>query len=209
MRRNRPASTRGTRGCAVAVALALAAFPAAAEKPTHRLDASRWLAAPAHVENLTVWPVFTDAPVDSGDLVSLAEATASGVAKVREKSGSGQVNELVLENRGDHPILSENYYARMKDLRHPIWGDRFARIRTAFYSEGFKYIRSSDGNNELYNVVSDPNEMRNLIGSDASRAERFDAALETFMNGKAGTPEAAVDRVSPEEIEQLRALGYL
>ncbi len=105
MRRNRPASTRGTRGCAVAVALALAAFPACAGEPTHRLDASRWLAAPAHVENLTVWPVFTDTPVDSGDLVSLAEATASGVAKVREKSGSGQVNELVLENRGDRPIL--------------------------------------------------------------------------------------------------------
>ncbi len=79
--------------------------PAQARPSEHRLDDQRWLAEPVHVENLTVWPIATTEAVPTGDYLTLAEATARGLAEVREKSGSGQVNELVLHNEGERPIL--------------------------------------------------------------------------------------------------------
>lgn len=91
-------------------------------EPDLRIDPNRWLGTPLQVENLTVWPVITDAPMLTGEFLSLHEAIEKGLAQVREKGaandGTGQnqhrqqrdgdaatVDELVIENRGDRPIL--------------------------------------------------------------------------------------------------------
>ncbi len=55
--------------------------------------------------NLTVWPVFSDKePEDLGNFVTLAEAQKRGVATVREHANE-TVNTLVIENKGEDPIL--------------------------------------------------------------------------------------------------------
>lgn len=78
--------------------------------PRPRLGPHHALADPIRIENLTVWPVVADAPIATGEFLSLAEAEARGAAKVYEK-GSGhadraEVNELVIENRGKVPIVA-------------------------------------------------------------------------------------------------------
>ena len=75
-------------------------YPAAADPP--KLDDQRRFAEPVRAENLTVWPIVSDAPVETGKYLTLAAAQESGLAEVREK---GQVNELVVENKGDRPIF--------------------------------------------------------------------------------------------------------
>ena len=76
---------------------------------TPLLDDHRRLGDPVRVENLTVWPVFTNAPVTTEAILSLHDAQAKGLAQVREtgeaERGGATVNRLVIENRGDRPIL--------------------------------------------------------------------------------------------------------
>lgn len=70
-----------------------------------RIDETHTLGSPIIVDNLTVWPVFTDEPLDVGEFLTLEEAILKGTAVVREKGGAAEVNELVIENKGDLPIL--------------------------------------------------------------------------------------------------------
>jgi len=65
------------------------------------------LGDPIAVENVTVWPVYSSDPVpeDQGEFISLADAQEKKLAEVREISSSGQVNQLVIENKGTSPIL--------------------------------------------------------------------------------------------------------
>jgi len=101
-----------------------------------RLDDHHTLSAALALGNLTVWPVWTDRPLDVGEFLTLDEALEKGVAEVREVGGAppaqgtqapaqaqgsndraqqvlnqtlddggAVVNTLVIENRGDLPIL--------------------------------------------------------------------------------------------------------
>ena len=54
------------------------------------------------------------------------------------------------------PLLAENYYTRAKDLFNKPWSQRFRRVRAALYDGPYKYVASSDGENELYNLQQDP-----------------------------------------------------
>ena len=75
------------------------------------------------VENLTVWPVYSDQPLDIGEFRTLREAQEKGEAVIREIGGAGaqqvanvtqargdnssgaEVGRLVIENKGSLPIL--------------------------------------------------------------------------------------------------------
>jgi hypothetical protein len=83
------------------LALAACSEPQAGEERV-RLDDHHTLGAPVAVSNLTVWPVFSDRPLELGEFLTLPEALAEGLAEVRE---AGQVNRLVVENKADLPIL--------------------------------------------------------------------------------------------------------
>jgi hypothetical protein len=68
--------------------------PAAVEAA--RLDEHRYLGTAFDVENLRIWPVHTDAPLDVGDFLTLQEAQEAGVAEVREVAdGPGGQNRNV------------------------------------------------------------------------------------------------------------------
>ena len=55
--------------------------------------------------NLVVFPVTSRSQVDVGPLVSLDDALAKGTAEVREVSGGGSVNTLVIQNKGTVPVF--------------------------------------------------------------------------------------------------------
>jgi hypothetical protein len=59
---------------------------------------------PVALENLTLFPLFARNQQDPGPLVTLEEALKKGKAEVRELKDGGEVNRLVLQNKGKLPL---------------------------------------------------------------------------------------------------------
>lgn len=110
---------------------------------------------------------------------------------------------------GDHPVIAENRYTRLRDLRHPVWGARFRRVRTALFEGPWKYIRSSDGRHELYDLASDPRESRDLVTSAPEVAARLAARLAAFEASRPAERDARVEALSEEDRDRLGRLGYI
>ncbi len=106
-------------------------------------------------------------------------------------------------------LLGENYYARVKDLRRS-YGHRFRRVRQAVYQGPWKYIHSSDGGSELYDLEADPMETTNLATSRPEVVESLRLWLEQQL---AATPDVGGGslplEVDEETRERLKALGYI
>ncbi|MBI4586869.1 MAG: hypothetical protein HY717_22880 [Planctomycetes bacterium] len=107
--------------------------PGSAKDTGVRFDEGRYFAAPVQVKNLTVWPIYTDKPAVVGEFLTLKEAEDKGLAAVSEVGAGGPepsptsvpgqstaqndlsqilvpgssatVNRLMIENKGDLPIL--------------------------------------------------------------------------------------------------------
>ncbi len=112
---------------------------------------------------------------------------------------------------GNHLVIAENRYSRSKDLFHAVWGKRFRRVRTAVYEWPFKLILSSDGEKELFHLEADPKELRNLAASKPGVVRRLQKSLRMLRKrrpGREAVSEGGVE-LSDEEVEELRALGYL
>jgi arylsulfatase A-like enzyme len=116
----------------------------------------------------------------------------------------------------DAVLLAENHYTRLNTLAGPA-GHRFQRSRLALYDGEHKYIHSTDGAFELFDLARDPGEQRNLIHEQPGVGKRLanrlrDALsarihdLDTFDEGQLSPEEMDL---SPELMEQLRSLGYL
>jgi arylsulfatase A-like enzyme len=111
---------------------------------------------------------------------------------------------------GNHPVITENYYSRAKDLFHPVWGNRFDRIRIAIYDWPYKYIHSTDGSPELYHLDYDDREAANLIDKDRDRGQRMLAALRGYMDSRPSFKEQIEQPpMSAEELKKLKSLGYV
>ena len=105
----------------------------------------------------------------------------------------------------------ENYYSRTKDLFGKPWSARFDRIRTATYDWPYKYIRSSDGANECYDLEHDPGELENLLVSRPDLTRRLAAALDAFeqTRRRAQIDTATVGEHTAAELKAMRDLGYV
>lgn len=89
--------------------------------------------------------------------------------------------------------------------------DRFKlRIRAVVWGD-YKFIRSSDGRHELYNLAEDPAERDNLFGIESEVGDRLAGLLDDWLWR---VPEyvdpTKKDRdPSPEFVDQIKALGYM
>ncbi len=106
-------------------------------------------------------------------------------------------------------ILAENYFSRLHDINSPF-GMRFRRVRRVLYHDRYKYISSSDGENELYDLTADPDELSNLLMEQSTIGRAMARKLEA-MTPEDRQSDASVPDVefTEEELETLRALGYL
>ena len=72
-----------------------------------------------------------------------------------------------------------------------------------------KFIASSDGQNELYDLRNDPQESRNLIHEDAQLAAQMEARLADWLEKHALKLAVANESVDTKIEERLEALGYI
>ena len=90
----------------------------------------------------------------------------------------------------------------------------YARTFKTIRDEEYKYIKASDERNELYNIVQDPGETRNVIEDHPEKAKELRSKLDDFL-GSFDVPElkeedeTAVEQMDIETLEALKALGYV
>jgi hypothetical protein len=142
-----------------------------------------------------------DAPISHAELASLVASNLTVEA--------GRALAPTFPYAPGAPVrVAEIYFSRPNELQ-ASWGARFKRIRTAIFLERWKYIRSSDGKDELYDLEHDPAEARNLIGERPALAEKLRAKLETFISeAKRADSGATPVQMSAKELEELEKLGY-
>jgi hypothetical protein len=106
--------------------------------------------------------------------------------------------------------LAEVYSVRLPDLFHPVWGDRFRhRVRRALIDWPHKFIYSSDGKHELYDLEKDPAEGRNLSELQPDKAAELIERLGAYLAGlEFAEPPARAQHLSREQERVLRSLGY-
>jgi arylsulfatase A-like enzyme len=115
------------------------------------------------------------------------------------------------------PTVAENHYSFKFDLKNPEYGTRFDRIRRSLVIGRHKFIHSSDGRNEFYDLQADPGETTNLLTGNPGLAEPFLAWVETLEQAatRPRTPQdltAPRSRNSDRELrirKQLAELGYV
>jgi arylsulfatase A-like enzyme len=94
---------------------------------------------------------------------------------------------------------------------HPDWDPTPWKRRLRALIEGRqKLIWGSDGRHELYDLATDPGESQNLFErqpEDASR--RLGALDELYASLQVCEIGAPPPEFSPEQVERLRALGYV
>lgn len=115
---------------------------------------------------------------------------------------------------------------RLGECPHPMYGTLrkvlkarpdfdprpWQRSLRAFYHEPYKFIQASDGRHELYNLVDDPGESRNLIGEQPELARRLDAELRAYLGAPRsgdGQPSPPLPELTPEERQGLEDIGYI
>jgi hypothetical protein len=81
-------------------------------------------------------------------------------------------------------------------------------VAKAIFRWPMKFISSSNGKRELFDLVSDPNEQRNLFIQQQEQANQLDAALNVW---KKLLPSQVRQnkQVDPEKLKQLQGLGYI
>ena len=98
--------------------------------------------------------------------------------------------------------------------RHPDlnWNPWMRKLR-AIEVDGSKFIRSSDGRHELYDMRRDPGEQNNLFVESPGSAEPLQRALDSWLGSFRHYDDyrdrpSAARPLSPEALERLKALGY-
>lgn len=94
---------------------------------------------------------------------------------------------------------------------HPListWSPRFRRSEQAIFSGSLKFIQSSKGDRELYDLSLDPNEEHNLFATRP--ADRLELKLVQYLKAAAiDERKQAQAQVGSESIEKLKSLGYV
>lgn len=124
---------------------------------------------------------------------------------------AARARESFPEAIGAEVIIGENYYTRRKDLIGKPWSARFNRVRRAVFEGRHKYIHSSDGRHELYDLAADPGETRNLLDSEPEVAARLAETLKQFLSRRPEAPQFGPTGppLSDEELRLMATLGYI
>ncbi len=117
-------------------------------------------------------------------------------------SRAASLHATVVPER-DIPVMTETF-ANPMSYR---WKDRFQRSAQALFSGSLKFIQSSKGNEELYDLSTDPREDRNIL--ETQPTETFEARLTQYRKAAEANSRRQSGQVGSSTIEQLKSLGYV
>lgn len=87
---------------------------------------------------------------------------------------------------------------------------RFERIERAIFSWPYKYIESTAGKKELYDLSKDPNEKENLYLAENGISMVLEGRINKWLKANAAETESpSKSKISRETIDRLKALGYI
>ncbi len=113
----------------------------------------------------------------------------------------------------EHEIIAE--LTEQKNNAHAkLNPERYYRNLRAIYSndeENLKYIQSSNGESELYDLDADPEELNNLIAQRPEKVQELEARLKKWVESfePAHDDEQTNVTNTGKLMERLRALGYV
>ncbi|MEM9801495.1 MAG: sulfatase [Planctomycetota bacterium] len=108
---------------------------------------------------------------------------------------------------GNHPVLAENYYSRLRDLER--YGERFRRQRYALFDGDWKLVAGSDGIVELYDVAVDAAESNDLASAEPAVVEDLLARLNELLDATRYEGERALPgQLTDVQSRDLDDLGY-
>jgi arylsulfatase A-like enzyme len=114
---------------------------------------------------------------------------------------------LKLEKDNLRDVISESFPSGHLRSLHP----RFDRIEQALFLGPYKFINSSAGQKQLYNLTKDPHEKENIYQSDNSISIKLEARLNEWLDNTKSEFASSSVKVKPgkETLERLKALGYI
>lgn len=143
----------------------------------------------------------------SDELISLADLPHL-VSAAMPPSLASELGALFPRQSLEDFSLAEISFSRGKDMA--VYGNRFRRERSVIYSGKHKLIRSSDGQNELYDLEADPKELDNLFDSKPRLARKLTARLSKYINDNPGQVESADPvQLDGDALKALTELGYV
>ena len=154
-----------------------------------------------HVPLLIKYPHSTAGEV-SGDPVSLIDLMPT-VLDVLGYGVPKNIQGHSLLQRAPHDAVSESF-------PHPFasrWNPKYSQAEQAIFSGSMKFIESSAGKKELYDLSRDPNELHNLL--PAGPAPALETRLTDFMHAAARATKFQPPQVGSKTLENLKSLGYL
>jgi hypothetical protein len=78
----------------------------------------------------------------------------------------------------------------------------------AIYRWPYKFIATSNGRRELFDLGHDPMEGRNLYTQEPGRATQLDDRMQAWMKSMPLQSHEA-HTLSPEDLRRLKSLGYV
>ena len=111
----------------------------------------------------------------------------------------------LLQRMPDLPLYSESY-PRMDIIMRE--NPERQRVERAIFAGRWKYITSTTGKHELYDLFADPGEKTNLYREGDPTSQQLRAQLEGWLK-EAKTRTNVPVTVEGEAIERLRSLGYI
>jgi arylsulfatase A-like enzyme len=139
-----------------------------------------------------------DAPVSLTD-VEPTILTALGYPTPKGVQG---LNLLAPAATAPRQIYTESFPC---PVLHPLSCPDGCLTRAAF-SWPYKYIASSDGKRELYDLAKDPNETRNLLPGEP--ATKLQAELSSWIRTMPALKREEL-KLNPESLKRLKSLGYV
>lgn len=120
------------------------------------------------------------------------------------------ISLMKVEQEGDRSVISESFSNR----KHIETHRRFYRIERAVFSGTMKFISSTSGKRELYDLSIDPEEKRNIYRKDAAVAVDLEARLNQWLatvadESLSGEGVASHRKLDKETLDRLKALGYI
>jgi len=121
---------------------------------------------------------------------------------------AGDGETLASANRErDKVVIAESFPS---DQLTPLLEDRFDRVERALFQGSLKFVSSTQGKRECYDLASDPNEQVDLHESSGEACQELEGRLEDWVSSVSGESHSGEEfEVDPETLDRLRSLGYV